>query len=208
MGAYTTVGGRGQYSVTIKKSEFIGYCARVVSEDEARAFVDEIRKKHADARHNVYAYVLKSGNTARYSDDKEPQGSAGLPVLGVIEKSGVTDTAIVVTRYFGGILLGVGGLARAYTEAARGALENAGIAEFSELCVFCVECSYGNYGRLRQALTALDASMDSVEFTDSVKVVFAVKKELAENAESAVTEACSGNVALSRLSTRFGVSGA
>ena len=203
MSDYITVRKHGRSSLTVKKSEFIGYCAHVTSEEEARGFIDEIRKKHSDARHNVYAYVLKNGNTARYSDDREPQGSAGLPVLGVIEKSGVTDTVIVVTRYFGGILLGTGGLARAYSDAARGALNDSGIAEFSYFRVCRAVFPYPYYGKIQKILSVLNAIVDSVDFADSVTLVFAVREELAGNADSAITEACAGRVTLTRLDTRL-----
>ena len=118
---YTTLGGEGFFEIVIDKSTFLGYAKRVTAEADAVEFINKIKKKHSDARHNVYAYVLKDTNTTRYSDDGEPAGTAGMPVLDVIRKTGFTDAVIVVTRYFGGILLGKGGLVRAYTSAAKGA---------------------------------------------------------------------------------------
>ena len=102
-----------------KRSRFIGYIKPVETEAEARAFVEEIKKRHYDARHNCWCYLLREGGVVRYSDDGEPQGTAGQPMLGVFEKEGITDLVCVVTRYFGGILLGTGGLLRAYTKGAK-----------------------------------------------------------------------------------------
>ena len=119
----------GSATLVEKKSEFIGYACPVKDEDEAIEFVKSIKKKHSDARHNVYAYMIGQ-NIARYSDDGEPQGTGGIPVLDVIRKSGFTDAVIVVTRYFGGILLGAGGLVRAYSAAAKMAVDDAGIVTY------------------------------------------------------------------------------
>jgi uncharacterized YigZ family protein len=109
---YITLSKEAEVSFIEKKSEFIGYAAPVKTEEEAMEFINKIRKKHANATHNCYAYQLANGS-ARYSDDGEPQGTAGVPILSVIQKGGFTDAVIVVTRYFGGILLGAGGLVRA-----------------------------------------------------------------------------------------------
>ena len=110
-----------------RKSRFIGYIAPVSSEEEARAFIAAIREKHADATHNVWACLLRGGAVARCSDDGEPQGTAGLPTLDVLRKSGLDDCVVVVTRYFGGILLGAGGLTRAYSAAAKAAVDAAAL---------------------------------------------------------------------------------
>ena len=109
-----------------RKSIFIGHAAPVKDEEDARRFLEEKRREYHDATHNVYAYLLNGGAVARYSDDGEPQGTAGIPVLNVIKMSGATDLCVVVTRYFGGILLGTGGLVRAYGGAASGVLDQAG----------------------------------------------------------------------------------
>ncbi len=119
MADYKTVRAAASGELTEKRSRFIGYCKPVSTEEEATAFIASIRSRHWDARHNVYAYSLREGNLRRYSDDGEPSGTAGMPVLDVLQKSGVTDVCVVVTRYFGGVLLGTGGLVRAYSQAAR-----------------------------------------------------------------------------------------
>ena len=112
-GDYKTVRRAAQDEFTEKRSRFIGYCAPVSTEAEATAFIEQLRRRHWDARHNVYAYSLREGNIRRYSDDGEPSGTAGMPVLDVIVKNGVCDVCVVVTRYFGGVLLGTGGVVRA-----------------------------------------------------------------------------------------------
>ena len=131
-----------------KKSEFIGACAPVKTEEEAIAFVNSIKKKHSAAKHNVYAYVLRDGFTQRFSDDGEPHGTAGMPVLDSIRKADLTDVAVVVTRYFGGILLGTGGLVRAYTAAASGAVKEAGIAEVGDFSVLEIKANYSDYQKI------------------------------------------------------------
>ena len=112
--------------ITEKKSRFIAYLAYVTTEEDAQNFVSQIKKKHYDARHNVYAYILNSGGK-KYSDDGEPSKTAGYPILEMLENEGVTDVVCVVTRYFGGTLLGTGGLIRAYTKSAKDCLEKAGV---------------------------------------------------------------------------------
>ena len=115
-----------------RKSIFIGHAAPVRSEEEARMFIEAKRKEYHDATHNVYAYMLNGGAIARYYDDGEPQGTAGMPVLNVLKMSGACDLCVVVTRYFGGILLGAGGLVRAYGAAAKNAVDAAGLAVFEQ----------------------------------------------------------------------------
>ena len=134
---------------TEKRSRFIGYIKPVQTEEEAIAFIQSIKTKHWDARHNVYAYCLREGQIKRYSDDVEPQGTAGIPTLDVLLKTGVTDVVVVVTRYFGGILLGGGGLVRAYSHATRLAVEKAQVITMA-VCKLCaLTCDYNQYGIFR-----------------------------------------------------------
>ena len=125
--SYKTVKNQSSFTFTEKKSEFIGYCAPVKTESEAVAFVNSIKKKHSDARHNVYAYVLQEGFSQRFSDDGEPHGTAGMPILRSIDAQKLDNILVVVVRYFGGTLLGTGGLMVAYREATKEALKNAEI---------------------------------------------------------------------------------
>ena len=124
MKAYTTVLGASEAEFTEKKSRFIGRCFPVETEDEAFAVIADVKKRHWDATHNCYAFIVgENGLTQRFSDDGEPSGTAGMPILDVIKQKGLTNTLIVVTRYFGGILLGAGGLVRAYSKAAASAVD-------------------------------------------------------------------------------------
>lgn len=172
---YLTVKNEATAEYEVKRSRFIGYVKPVLTVDEAEEFIREIRAKHYAARHNVYAYLL-SGGTAKYSDDGEPQGSAGLPVLECIKKAGLSDVCVVVTRYFGGILLGTGGLVRAYTQTAAAALEAAGVAVFQAYSELYFECSYSDYQRVLYELAGFGAIIDGAEYAESVKIRFAVKK--------------------------------
>ena len=133
-----------------QRSKFIGYVKPVQNEQQALDFINEKRQKHWDATHNVYAYVLRDGNIQRYSDDGEPHGTAGVPTLDVIVKSGVTDVVVVVTRYFGGILLGAGGLVRAYTKGAKIALEAGNIITMESCHIAVLQCDYNQYGKISE----------------------------------------------------------
>ncbi len=177
---YTTLAGEGEAEFTEKKSVFIGHAAPVRSEEEAQAFVKKYRNQYMDARHNVWAYLMKGEIVARYSDDGEPQGTAGVPVLDTIRKSGVTDAAVVVTRYFGGILLGAGGLVRAYSHTARLALEAAKIITYEQYDVLELNCSYSDYQRYLAELPRFGAVIDDTVFTDRVTLSFAVKSTVTE----------------------------
>ena len=165
-----------QIEFTEKKSLFIGFSAIVKNEEEALAIIKSKKKEYADATHNVYAYMI-GDSIARYSDDNEPQGTAGMPVLNSIRMSGLTDVLIVVTRYFGGILLGAGGLVRAYSTAASMALDAGGVSVFELYCEMRVRCSYSDYGKLNLELLAFNCIVDSTSFEDEVIIDFAVTEE-------------------------------
>ena len=171
-----------------KKSLFIGHAKPVSTEEEARAFIDAKKKEFHDATHNVYAYLLNGGAIARYSDDGEPQGTAGMPVLNVIKMSGATDLCVVVTRYFGGILLGAGGLVRAYSASAKQAVDEAGMAVFEDYSVMQIKVSYSDYQKLTVALEKLGASEDSCDFGEDVSVVTAIEKPREEEVRAMVSE--------------------
>ena len=172
---YTTLEGEGEAEFVEKKSVFIGHAAPVKSEEEAQLFVKKYKNQYMDARHNVWAYLMKGEIIARYSDDGEPQGTAGVPVLDTIRKSGVTDAVVVVTRYFGGILLGAGGLVRAYSHTAKLALEAAHIITYEQYTELELACSYSDYQRYSAILPSFGAIIDDTEFSDRVILRFAVK---------------------------------
>lgn len=150
MTSYTTIQGRATAEIEEKKSRFIASLAHVETEDEALSFLDEVRAANRMARHNVYAYVLREGGAGaagrvRYSDDGEPQKTAGLPTLEAIQHAGLTDVACVVTRYFGGVLLGTGGLVRAYTQATQAGIEAAHLMTVSRCVDIRIRCPYPLY---------------------------------------------------------------
>ncbi len=171
-----------------RKSIFIGHATPVRNEDEARAFIEAKRKEYHDATHNVYAYLLNDGATARYYDDGEPQGTAGMPVLNILKMSGACDLCVVVTRYFGGILLGAGGLVRAYAASAKIAVEAAGMAVFEPYALMKIGVTYSDYQRLTVALAKLGASEDHCDFGENVTVTCAVEAARAEEVAKTVSE--------------------
>lgn len=174
---YKSVRKYAEASFTEKKSEFIGYANCVQNEEEAKEFVEKIRKMHPDATHNVYAYILKGTGIARFSDDGEPQGTAGMPVLEVIKKEGLCATCIVVTRYFGGILLGAGGLVRAYAKAAKLAIDEAGVCTFLPFDKVSVSLSYSDFEKVSVQLKNFDIIEDSVEYSADVLMYLSVNRE-------------------------------
>ncbi len=192
---YKTIAGRCEARFIEKKSEFIGYLAPVSTEEEAVKFVAEIRAMHPKARHNCYAYILRENNTARHSDDGEPQGTAGAPIFEVLRKEGLTDVACVVTRYFGGILLGAGGLTRAYAKAAKDAVSAAQIKLPAEAILLEISLDYSLYGRLAGIFAEFGAKVDSEDFSEQVKTAVHVRTELCEELKNRLTDACNGKVA-------------
>ncbi len=175
----------------------------MTTEEAAKAFVAEIKKEYSDARHNCWAYSLAENNIARFSDDGEPQGTAGLPILNVIKGSGATDVAIVVTRYFGGILLGTGGLVRAYTEGAKLAVEAAEVVTYEAYDEFTAECSYSDYQKLDYELPRYGVKVDSVDFGASVTVSGAVKQSLSAELTERVSELGAGRIKFTVTGERY-----
>ena len=200
---YITVKGYGEARFEEKKSVFIGYCEHVTSEEEALTFVKKIKEKHRDATHNCYGYVMKGGILCRYSDDGEPQGTAGKPILDMLVKSGVDDVCVVVTRYFGGTLLGTGGLVHAYSLGAKMAVEAAGVAQFENYAVLMVACSYSDYQKIGLELERYDAIIDNTDYSDCVAVQFAVKEQLADEITRKISEITSGKNVPTKLGERF-----
>ncbi|MCH5300685.1 MAG: YigZ family protein [Ruminococcus sp.] len=191
---YKTVLNEAQDEFTEKRSRFIGYCKPIKTEQEAVDFINSKRSIHWDATHNVYAYVLKEGNIQRYSDDGEPQGTAGVPVLDVIKKNNVVDCVVVATRYFGGILLGGGGLVRAYSHSAKIALDAAKVITM-EKCFCCqVLMSYNQYGKVSTLIPQTDGIIDDSSFTDNVKILFHIPKANLSLLQKKLNDATSGEI--------------
>lgn len=160
-----------------KRSRFIGYASPVKTEKEALDFIADIKQKHWDAKHNVYAYCIRNGGIMRYSDDGEPQGTAGMPVLSVMQKEKLTDCVVVVTRYFGGILLGGGGLVRAYSHAAKLGIDSAGIIIMEPWNVYSLVCDYTFYSKIETFIRDSNGVIIDSQFTDNVKLKFRIKTE-------------------------------
>lgn len=190
-----TVSGYGESLYEVKRSKFIGYCKPVLTAQEANDFVDEIRGKHADARHNVYAWILKKEiSLQKYSDDGEPSGTAGLPVMSVLTKNEVTDCAIVVTRYFGGILLGKGGLVRAYTKAAALALKAAGPKVMEMCAVMNFRCDYSSYDRLVFEIKNHGYVISRTDFGADVDIDVTVPLDMVEGFSDFMVQVSNGTI--------------
>ena len=177
-----------------KRSRFIGYIKPVETEAEARAFVEEIKKRHYDARHNCWCYLLREGGMVRYSDDGEPQGTAGQPMLGVFEKEGITNLVCVVTRYFGGILLGTGGLLRAYTKGAKDALDAAGVSVVRRWVRQLVPCTYSLYERLKQETERFGAVIEDTEYGADIVLTVLVPEEQSDAYAARILDFTAGTV--------------
>ena len=180
---------------TEKRSRFIGHVWRVEQEEEAREKIAQMKAKHYDARHNCWCYLIREGGIVRYSDDGEPQGTAGQPMLEVFRRAGVENVCCVVTRYFGGILLGTGGLARAYTQGCKIAVAAAGV-----LCMYpAVECTlsadYGFYGKLQNLLPQYGAVLLDTAFEGEVTVRFMLRQEALSPFSKALEELSAGSLA-------------
>lgn len=183
-------GGEGE--IVEKKSRFIGQIKPVYSEEEAYAFVEQIKKKHYDARHNCFAFSIGDEMPLlRFSDDGEPQGTAGKPILEVINGSEIHNICIVVTRYFGGTLLGTGGLVRAYTDAAKEALANCETKRKQRIYPITITTDYADMGKIQYIIETSDVRVVDKQFTDAVVFVLEVPVDLKDTLVAAVTEASS-----------------
>ena len=183
--------GEGQYSE--KHSRFLGFAMPCRSEKQATEIIAEKRREYWDARHAVYAYILPDGS-ARFSDDGEPHGTAGKPVLDILKAGNLTGVIVIVVRYFGGILLGTGGLVRAYTAAASEAVKNAEKARITAGESFSLNIGYADYDKLTFILKEAGAEIKSTDFADTVRVLFAVKSDAADACLKSISEAFSSSV--------------
>ena len=186
-----------------KKSKFIGYAKPVKTVEEATDFISQIKSKHWDATHNVYAYVLRENNIRRYSDDGEPSGTAGVPMLDVLLKENLVDVCVVGTRYFGGTLLGAGGLVRAYSHTSKIAVEAAHIITMAECDLMSVTVDYSFYERMNILLSDFSANIKDTVFADNVKIVFSLKKDRVESLQEKLTDISNAKYALEYLNSEF-----
>ena len=203
MAEYRTIAQAAQDEFVEKRSRFIGYARPVQTEEEAQAFIAEMKSRHWDATHNVYAYILREGNIQRYSDDGEPQGTAGIPTLDVLQKSHVTDVAVVVTRYFGGILLGGGGLVRAYSHGASIALKAAGIITMKECSLLVLSCDYSRYGRVSSLIPECGGIIDDTDFAGDVTLSFHMAPELMGSFARKLADATNGQVTFEECGSQY-----
>lgn len=195
MSEYATIQGRATAEIEEKKSRFIAHLAHVENEEEALAFLEEIRTEHRMARHNVYAYILRGEGASeriRYSDDGEPQKTAGLPTLQTLQHAGLTDVAAVVTRYFGGTLLGTGGLVRAYTQATQAAIAAAQRVTVSECVDITLRIAYPLYDQATRIATDCTAKTIDTQFADAVTMQLRMLNGTQQPFFDKITELCHG----------------
>lgn len=186
-----------------KRSRFIGYCKPVKTEQEAIDFINEKRSEHWNATHNVYAYSLREGNIKRYSDNGEPSGTAGMPVLDVIVKNEIFDVVVVVTRYFGGVLLGTGGLVRAYSHGSKIAVE-AAKPVIMQNCLVCeARCAYNQYGKVSSLIIGVGAAVDDTVYESDVLVKFHIKPDLLGTLNKKLADATSGGVTVEQKDEQY-----
>lgn len=200
---YRTVRAAGRGEFVERRSRFIGSVRPVSGEQAALDFIRERRKEFWDAAHNVYAYVLRAGQIRRYSDDGEPQGTAGIPALDVLLKTGLTDCAVVITRYFGGVLLGTGGLVRAYSRGAKLAAEAGGIVEMRLCDQASVVCDYSQYGRLESLIPQAGGVIEHTSYADRVTIGFSLPHGLLEPLQAKITEFSAGSLTVETAGERY-----
>ena len=186
-----------------KRSRFIGCVWRVESEAEARAKIEATKKKHYDARHNCWCYIIREGGVVRYSDDGEPQGTAGQPMLNVFQREDITNVCCVVTRYFGGILLGAGGLTRAYTRGAKDALIASGVATMGLWAKVKVPCPYALYERVKLDIEAAKGIIDDTEYGADVSICVSLPAANREGLQERLTELSAGGITVELLSEEY-----
>lgn len=203
MDSYTTIKQRSYFEYEDRKSVFIGEAMPVSCESDAIEFIQSIKKKYPDARHHVYAYVLRDNSIMRFSDDGEPQGTAGMPVLDAIRKNGCTDTVIVVTRYFGGTLLGTGGLVRAYNAAAIGALRAAEIIIYDLYTEMNITVSYSDYSKISAIIEGGEFRINDTSYLDSVVINGKISSASKDEFLVLLTEVTSGRVKIDILGEKF-----
>ena len=198
MKPYRTLHEFGTDEFIVEKSVFMGHAKPVATEEEAREFIDEMKMKYKDATHNVWAYTIgETMNIQRYSDDGEPQGTAGIPTLEVIKKEDLRNVVVVVTRYFGGIKLGAGGLVRAYTKGAKIGLEAAKIVEKKPFTEIHISVDYTLLGKIQNELSNREFTVKDIEYTDSVNIIVYCEAERIDELKSLIPETTSGTAIIS-----------
>ena len=200
---YRSILQHGEATYEDRKSIFIGYAFPVSTEDEAQAYIKEVKAKHPTARHHVYAYVLRENNIARFSDDKEPQGTAGMPTLDVIRKNNLVDCLVVVVRYFGGTLLGTGGLVKAYGSASRDAVIASEIIEYAPYTFSRFVVSYQDYQKILPLLNTPEIRTESSQFLVQVELTVSYKEDLHDSFTKQLIDITSGRTEVHYIKTEF-----
>ena len=201
--SYLTVGGEDEAVYEIERSKFIAYVRHVENESEAKEFVAKIRKMNSLATHNVYAYITDVDRTEKFSDDNEPQGTAGFAVLGVLKNQKLFNTAVVVTRYFGGIKLGTGGLKRAYEKSTTMVLSKVAISEMKLADLYLFTLSYEDFSKMNNLIIKYAFNKVDVVYENSVKVVIAVEKGDVEGFNNKISDAFCGTVKGEKISEKY-----
>ena len=193
---YKTIAAPCTRTLVEKRSEFIAAVTPIQTVEQATACIQDAHAAYRKARHHVYAYVLRDQNISRYSDDGEPQGTAGLPVLEVIRKQGLTDVCCVVSRIFGGVLLGANGLVRAYSQSCAQALREARTMEMCACCTMTILCDYNFYGKLQFTLASDPVIITDTQFTESVTVTLLVLAEQAQPLRDRLFDLSNGTISI------------
>lgn len=200
---FFTLSDKGESKIEIKQSVFIGQAVRISSPEEADAFVKGVKAQYPDARHNCYAWILSNGvNMQKYSDDGEPSGTAGMPLLSVLEKNGLTDCAVAVTRYFGGILLGKGGLVRAYTEAASSAVTDAGVVKIIEGTEYKMTFGYDAFDKMSRHVTNNGWEIIGTEYAENIQMTILCPTNEAEEMIASIVDVSAGQIMPEKIGTR------
>lgn len=202
MSEYYIPAGTGESEYVEKRSSFLGHVRPVETEEEAKAFVAEMKKKFYDARHNCWCYIIKDG-AVRYSDDGEPQGTAGIPMLEVLKREKIENVVCVVTRYFGGVLLGTGGLLRAYTKSAKDALDAAGVSVVRRWIEADIECSYSLLERIKTECEGFSGLVSDVEYGANVVLKTLLPEEKAEEFSIRLRDITAGSCKLDKTGEAF-----
>ncbi len=203
MQSYKTIGVRASDEFVEKKSRFIGHICPVTTQQEALDFIQSLKTKYWDATHNVYAYVLREGQIRRYSDDGEPQGTAGIPTLDVLLKEELTDCCVVVTRYFGGTLLGAGGLVRAYSHACKLAVDAGGVVTMALCTTLEAQVDYTFYGRLPSLIAEAGGTAIDTQYADLVTVRFTLPSVDVDAFDAKLFDQSFGKYRCRRLGEQF-----
>lgn len=203
MESYITIQNHATFEFEDRKSRFIADAAPVSTEEEAIRFIEGVKRKYPDATHHVYAYVIKDNSIMRFTDDREPQGTAGMPVLDAIRKNNCTNTVIVVTRYFGGTLLGTGGLVHAYSSSALGALRDANIITYDVYVEYDIISNYSDYQRLASVFGEYEFRQEDAIYSDNIEIIGRVRKNSEEQFVAKLVEATSGRVKITKNKEKF-----